>query len=418
MTTETADAVEGATAPGSAEPLEGIRVVDFCWVLAGPLGTRILANFGADVIRVESLARPDNMRVRPAPAGVQSLDHGYWFNDVNTGKRSVSLDLGTEEGRRIALDLIAEADVVTNNYRPGVLDRIGLGYEVARERNPGVVYLHMPGCGAQGPWAQRATMGGLLTAAAGFNVQMGFPGRPPRGLGVALPDFSSPYLLASSVLAALDDRATTGEGREITLNQLSSAISFLGVDWLAYTSSGIPPVPRRNRHPDYCPHGVYPASGDDRWIAIAVEGDEEWASLCTLIGRAELASDERFASHEARKAREDEVDAIVGVWTAGLDAWEAADVVQARGIAAAAVEDLRDMLTRDPHLSRHYQRVTQPGPPEIELTIDGEAIHLDGADQRLSRAPIFGEHTESVLKELLGLSDDEYVQLLVDEVIR
>jgi benzylsuccinate CoA-transferase BbsF subunit len=222
----------------SHEPLAGVRVLDFCWVLAGPLGTRILANFGAEVIRLESLARPDAFRVRPAPAGRRSLDLGYWFNDVNAGKQSVTLNLSTKPGREIALDLIAKSDVVADNFRPGVLDRLGLGYSAAVERNPGIIYVHLPGCGRDGPWAQRATLGGMLTAAAGLNSAMGFEGMQPFGMGCAYPDFTSPYLLASLVVRALDERLSTGTGQEIWVNQLSSVVSFLGVEWLEYATSG------------------------------------------------------------------------------------------------------------------------------------------------------------------------------------
>lgn len=219
-------------------------------------------------------------------------------------------------------------------------------------------------------------------------------------------------------MAGLGDRAETGADREITLNQLSSAVSFLGVEWLAFASSGSPPAPRRNRHPDYCPHGVYPARGTDRWIAIAAESDAEWATLCDLVGRPELTADARFASHAARKAQEDAIDDLVRSWTRSRDAWEAADILQSHGIAAAAAEDLQEMLERDPQLARHYQLVRQPGPPEVELTIDGEAIRLDGTELALDRAPTLGEHSESLLKGVLGLTDEEYVQLLLDEVVR
>ena len=254
--------------------LSDVRVVDFCWVLAGPIGTRLLASHGADVIRIESTRHPDGMRSAPGPDGRPNPDLGGLFHTANAGKRSLAVDLSSERGREIVRQLIATADVVTNNFRPGALERMGFGYEALRSIRPDIILLNLPGTHKKGPWAARPTMGNVVMAASGFNPLMGFPGRRPRGVGVAYPDFTSPYLLATTVMAALRQRAHTGRGQELDLSQLSATISLLGAEWMQYHATGRQPPPAANRDPDHAPHGVFPTRGTDEWIAIAVRGDK------------------------------------------------------------------------------------------------------------------------------------------------
>ena len=442
------------------QPLAGIRVVDFTWVFAGPLGTRILANFGAEVIKVESRVHIDSLRNEVRPPGSLSENVSATFNQANTGKLSLTIDLGKEAGRDLVRRLIARADVVTNNYRPGVMERMGLGYESLRAISPGIVLLNLPGCGRTGPWANIATMGNLIMGASGLNWLTGFPGTPPDGLGTAYPDFVVPYLTVTTVLAALSERRRTGVGQEINLAQLPAAISLLGVEWLQFATSGEAPRRRANRDPNYCPHGVYPtagddrscearpirprgnpvsthpepgrwgpthredqprersALGDDRWCAIAVCGDDEWRRLSSLLGQPALADDPRFATHALRKQHEDELDRILGDWTRTIDRWALAALLQTNGIAAAAVEDLRDTMETDPQLRAHFQRVEpQPSDPDVEITVDGEAIRFAGVERPLRRAPMLGEHSEAILRDLAGVSEEEFNRLVLDGVI-
>lgn len=415
---------QGAASPSPrcapASPLralEGVRVVDLCWVLAGPIGTRILANFGAEVIRIESSRRPDGVRSHPGPDGQPGQDLAGLFNTANTGKLSVALDLGAEPGRQVLRRLIARADVVTSNFRPGALERMGLGYDDLVAVKADVILLTMPGTHSRGPWRSRSTFGNTVMSGSGFNPLMGFPGQPPRGLGVAFPDFTCPYLLATTVLAALRERGRTGRGQHLDLSQLSATIALLGVEWMQYRATGRQPPRAANRSPDHCPHGVYPTRGEDEWCAIAVETDAEWRRFCRAIGRPELARDRRFATLASRKAHEDELDGIVCAWTRERERWELCDRLQAGGVAAAPVEHLRDMLERDPQLRQHYQRVSQPCAPEVEIPVDAEAIRFAGFEHRLVRAPMFGEHSERVLREVAGLGEVEIARLARDGVI-
>lgn len=249
----------------------------------------------------------------------------------------------------------------------------------------------------------------------------GFDRDRPRGIGIAFPDFTGPHLLVASILAALRRRDHTGEGQEIHLTQLSAMISLLGAEWMQYKDTGDQPPRRANRDPNHCPHGIYRASAsdhsDDEWLALAVTGDEQWAALCRLIGRPELTDDVRFANHDARKRNEDALDEIIDRWTADGDKWDLADRLQSVGIAAAAVEHLADTYDRDPQLRHHYQIVHQPVRPEVDVPIDREAAQWVGHDLRLRRSPGIGEHNEHVICDLLGRSNDDYVQLVIDDVL-
>ena len=395
-------------------PLAGIRVVDFTWVAAGPLGTRILANFGAEVIKVESSVRMDTLRNQMLPGDRYHVDLCDLFNDANTGKRSVTLDLTTERGRELIRELIAVSDVVIDNYTSGKLAKMGFAYDELRRRNPKLVMLHLPGVGGDSPWVSHRTLGNLLMAASGQNSLMGFPGRPPRGMGIAYPDFTSPHLVVTSVLAALREAERSGEGREMLLSQLSATVSLLGAEWMRFSHTGEQPPLPGNRDPNFCPHGVFRTSGDDTWIAIAVASDEEWAALAELIGGEMLVD---FATEAGRRAAEDDLDACVEAWTQDQDRWELATTLQEHGIAAAPVENLRDMIETDPQMRRHYQRIRQPSDPDFEIVIDGEPIRFAGQDRVLERAPMLGEHNEYVLGEILGLSQQEFDGLVVNGVI-
>jgi crotonobetainyl-CoA:carnitine CoA-transferase CaiB-like acyl-CoA transferase len=407
--------------PNSARPympLAGIRVVDFCWVAAGPLGTRTLANFGAEVIKVESAKRMDSLRNQPLPDGSYHTDTGDLFNDANTGKKSVTIDLTREAGKDLARRLIAISDVVVDNYSAGSLERMGFRYDDLKLTNPGLVMLHLPGIGGEGEWARRRSLGPLLMAASGQNYLMGFPGRSPRGMGVAYPDFTTPFLTVSTVLACLNERERTGLGRAMELSQLAATVALFGAEWMRFGHTGVQPPRPGNRDFNYCPHGVYRTFGEDEWVAIAVRGDTEWQAMAKLIGGTPLIGDPRFRTHRQRKANEDALDMVIGFWAASRDRWQAAEQLQAVGVAASAVQDLRDVLELDDPERPHFQRVDQPSRPDWEIILDAEPIRF-GAEQRLlQRAPMLGEHNEFVLREILGLSDEEVAQLIVDGVVQ
>ena len=404
-----------------ASALAGLRVVDFTWVLAGPLGTRILASFGAEVIRIESSTKPDSMRSQIGPDGVPDADLGGLHNSVNVGKKSVALDLTDPRGMAIAKELIATADVVVNNFRPGAMERMGLGHDVLCALKPDIISVNVPGAHRTGPWAGRPTMGNILMAASGFNMLTGFPGERPRGIGVAYPDFTAPHLTVAMVMAALRERDRTGDAQQLNVTQLSGMVSLLGAEWLHYKATGVVPQRRANRDVDHCPHGVFRAlsseHSDDEWVAIVVANEREWAALAAEMGGG-IDADPRFASHALRKQHEDELDALLEAWTATQDKWELAVRLQTLGVAAAPVEHLADTFERDPQLRHHYQTVHQPVRPDLDVPIDREPARWVGCDHPLRRSPSVGEHNQHVICDVLGHTEDEYVELLLADVLR
>ncbi len=398
-------------------PLEGVRVADFSWLIAGPATTRMLADFGAEVIKIESHARLDTIRLTGVhPTAEQTVDSNGVFNDCNTNKQSVLLNLGTPRGIELAKEIVRHSDIVANNFTGDRMDRWGLGYEDLRAVKPDIIMLTMPVMGTTGPYIRYGSYGNGVIGYGGMRTNMGFPGRPPVGMAPLYSDFSTPYFAVSALMAALIHRDRTGEGQFIDLAQMEATVALLGPAMLDYTANGYIEAPRGNRAADAAPHGAYPCMGDDRWCVIAVRTEEEWQALCAAMGRPDLASDGRFATLAARQANEDALDAEVGAWTAGLDAWELTHLLQARGVMAGVVEDLEDMVSRDPHLStRHFEGVSRDGGPVF--TTHRQPGRLDGESPPLRLAPRMGEHNEAVYRGLLGLSEDEVFRLMAEGVI-
>lgn len=404
-------------------PLEGVRVADFCWLIAGPASTRILADYGADVIKIESASAMDNIRTTGVqPPGPGSVNTNGVFNDVNTNKRSVTININTPAGLDLVKRLVVQSDVVTNNFTGDRMDRWGLGYEDLRALKPDIIMLTMPVMGTTGPYVRYGSYGNGVIGYAGMRMNMGFPGRPPVGIAPLYSDFSVPYFAVSALMAALYHRERTGEGQFIDLAQMESAVAMLGTDIMEYSATGAMPTPDGNRARDFAPHGAYPCWGEDRWIAIAVRTDEEWTALATAMGRPALATDSRFATFEARQAYEDDLDALIATWTSRHDAWQLTHLLQAAGVMAGPVEDLEDMLVRDPHLAApsstgHFERVSREGEDSVTFTTHRQPSRLDGESMALRVSPVMGEHNEEVIRGLLGVSEDDYAALLADGVI-
>ena len=404
--------------PDTARLLEGIRVADLFWLIAGPATSRILADYGADVIKIESLSRIDTIRI----AGVQPTDPGTHdtcgvFNDVNTNKRSVQLNLNHPRGIELLKELVRQSDVLTNNFTGDRMDRWGLGYEELSRINPRLIMLTMPVFGTSGPYLRYGAYGNGVIAFSGLSHNMGRADEPPIGIAPLYSDFSAPYTAASAILAALHHRERTGEGQFIELAQVEATINQLGTDILEVSSNGQLPPRNGNRSRDYAPHDVYRCSGDDRWIAISVHDDTEWRQLAQVVGGDELAADERFATHSTRQAHLDELDTVLEAWTTPRDAWPTMHLLQQAGIRAGVVENLEDMVTKDPQLGqRHFVELSREDEP-FTFTTHNQPARIDGAVPPLHRAPRLGEHNEAVYKELLGITDDEYIDLLADGVL-
>ncbi len=420
---------EGSTAapatPSSAPALQGVRVLDLTWVLAGPYATKILADHGADVIKVESRHRPDPTRFSGSMHltagggdGPPDPDRSGYFNNFNRNKRGIVLNLRTPEGLALLARLVPHCDVIVENFSAGLLERWGLGFDELRALRPDVILVRMAGMGQTGPWRDRVTYADALAAAAGITAETGSTAEDPVGVAFGLGDMVAAVHAVAGTLEALDHRDRTGEGREIDLSQLEAMASHTGTALLEY-EAGIPSLSYDgNRHPRMAPHGAYPCEGEDRWVAIATAGDDQWRSLCAVIGRRELADDARFATLPDRKANEDELDAVVGEWSRGRSHVEAAEMLQAAGVAAAPVEDGRDLVDGDEHLRARGFYVSLDHPAAGPMLHEGVAVRLAATPGGVFRpAPLLGEHTAEVLTELLGMSQPELDELAAAGVL-
>jgi benzylsuccinate CoA-transferase BbsF subunit len=353
--------------------------------------------------------------VQPSEPG--SLDTNGVFNDQNTNKVSVRLNVNQPKGLELVKEIIKRSDIVLNNYTAERMPRWGLGYEDLKALKSDIVMLSMPVMGTTGPLRNYGSYGNGVIAFGGLNSITGLESRPPVGLGPLYSDFSGPYLVITAVMAALHRRNQTGEGCFVDFSQAEATTSLLGPAVLEYTANGELPRRRGNRSDEASPHGVFPCEGDDRWCAIAVYTDAEWSALCDAMGQPELANDARFATFESRKANEDALEAVVATWTATQEPWALMHILQGRGIMASVVEDLEDMCVRDPWLSRKHL-VELPFEEEgISFRTHQQPVRFDGQLPELRRAPRFGEHSQEVLQGLLGISEDEFTQLMVDQVV-
>ena len=412
-------ALHGA-APTSAlyRPLEGLRVVDFFWLLAGPLTSRVLANYGADILKIESEARVDTIRITGAqPTEPGSINTNGVFNDANVNKRSITLNMNHPRGIELIKELVARSDIVTNNFTPDRMDRWGLGYEDLRKVKPDVIMLTMPVMGMTGPYRGFGAYGNGVVAYSGLSQNMGFAERPPTGIAPLYSDFAAPYYAVSALMSALHHRHRTGEGQFIELAQSEAAINLLGTDILEITANNQLPPRLGNRSRNAAPHGAYPCAGNDRWIAIACESTDDWRHLAIALGHPELSDDPRHATLDARRASEDEIDALIADWTRQRDPWDAMHYLQSAGVIAGVVEDLEDNVTRDPHLSGHHLVPLQRDDDEYSFLTHFEPVRVDGRLPPMRRAPHLGEHTSEILREVLALTDTDIASLVADGVL-
>ena len=397
--------------PPPHRPLDGVRVLDFTWAIAGSLGTRLLADLGAEVLKIESESRIDPIRYR----GVQPPDHfsintNGTFNDCSGGKKSITLNLKTEEGIEAVRELAKQADLVTSNYTPYRLDRWGIGYDDLRTIKDDIIVCNVAVMGIEGPRAEWRSYGNGIVAMCGLAHRSGFPGTAPIGLGTLHTDFTVPYYLATSVMAALDHRERTGEGRYLEIAQYETAVQLLDTE-LIEALNGAGERPRMgNRSPFMSPHGVFPSAGEERWVAVACRDDADWRNLCRVLGRADLASKPELDTLAGRQADEDTIEAAISDWTRTQDDWTSYRLLINAGVPASPVERLEDFFDgQDRAMRDNYNPAKSPEGPTFQ--IQQEPILWDGERLPAVRAPIWSEHTEEVLRGLLSYSDEDMTRL-------
>ena len=398
--------------------LEGLRVLDFTWVIAGPMGPRVLADHGATVIRIETERRVDVIRAAGpflANAGGGIEDTALWHS-IGAGKYSVALDLSTEDGRAVVRDLARWAEVVLESFAPGVMEQMGLGFETLRQENPSLVMVSSSLMGHTGPLSDFAGFGNLAASIAGFTDLTGWPDRDPAGPYTAYTDYLSPRFLALAAVAAVDHARRTGTGQHIDLSQAEAAIHALSPAIIATAAGG--PVKTRDGNDDdrWVPHGVYPVGdpGADQWIAIVCTSDNQWKQLTTLVGCEGLAPLRTAERLESKR----ELDDLIAVWTAGQNGDELQDLLQAGGIPAHVVQGSPDLLA-DPQLAHREHFRWVPHPKHGTVVVEGPHVKysLTPAGPQWG-GPTLGQHTMWALEEVLGYDDERVVALVVNDILR
>jgi crotonobetainyl-CoA:carnitine CoA-transferase CaiB-like acyl-CoA transferase len=427
---------EGLSPHGKPFPLGKIRILDFTWFLASAGGTRFLAAFGAESIKVELKSHPDTRMAAMAPVGgraardaatgplrgVTDPDMGGQFNNKNPGKRGISLNVRHPKGLEIARRLVAMSDIVAEGFSPGVLDNWGLGYDALRAIKPDIIYVQQSGMGAKGTYGRFRTVGPIANSFSGLSEMSGLPEPAmPAGWGYSYLDWMGAYSFALAMLSALFHRARTGEGQWVDASQSEVGLMISGTAILDWSANGRIWSRYGNRSPykPAAPHGAYPCAGDDRWLAIACFTDPEWRALAQVAGHSEWTSDARFADLAARLKNQDALDAFVADWTKSQDAYQAMLALQRAGVPAGVCQTAGDRCDHDPQLAALKWLTEVTGTKigrwplaEVPIKMSESPAYIGG---RIDRgAPCYGEDNEYVYGELLGMSSQE-VKTLADE---
>ncbi|HXK32829.1 MAG TPA: CoA transferase [Dehalococcoidia bacterium] len=401
-------------------PLDGVRVVDFGQVFAGPACTRILADLGADVIRFEAPSRLDVTRSLIITDN-DGLDHHWlraaYFIIRNINKREMVVDLAKEEAREIVRKLVAGADIVVESFTPRVMQQFGLGYEQLKQIKPDIIMCSLSGYGQDGPMRDYGAYGMGLEPASGISSITGYRGGPPIRSGLSFTDPYSGFVGAGAILTALAYRRRTGKGQYIDLSEQEAAIPIMGAALLEYQLAGRLPERKGNRSDWAAPQGCYRCAGDDNWAVISVTSDDEFARMAGAMGHPEWAGDARFATVTARHENHDALDELITQWTSQRDHYDVFHALQKAGVKAAPVLNGKEALF-DPHFKERgqFDVIDQEpvGKRPVQRHLAAKFTRFEAKARR--PAPLLGQHNEEVLHEL-GYSDDEIAKLREDGVI-
>ena len=396
-------------------PLEDIWVIDFTTVWAGPFTTRMLADFGANVIKLESLGRPDQTRYMHVDvrASEKLWNHGGYFHQFQRNKYGITLDLSQSRGKEILLQLVRRCDVFVENFAARVVTGLGVSYEELIKVKPDIIMLSLHGFGNTGPYRDRPAYGGTVEAPTGFRSLIGYGDGVPITPGSPLSDPIGSLHGVFAILSALAYREETGKGQFIDLSLHESIGCVMEEATLQYTVDNREPRQLGARHSYMAPHGFYQCKGDDSWVAICVTSDEEWAALCRVIGNPALA-EERFSDPLSRWQNQDELDRLIEEWTIEHERYEAMNILQKAGVAAGACFNAQDILN-DPHFKeRAYFWYPDTGTyPQV-----GPVIKMSETSASLRLlAPALGEHNEYFLRDILGMSAEEIATLREEKII-
>ncbi len=404
------------------KPLEGVRVMDLTQVFAGPMCTRILADLGAEVIRMEAPTRLDITRnLLHVDNDGQDLpwERTLYFAIRNAGKKEIVVDLNQPRGRELVRGLIAQSDVLAESFTPRVMRAFELDYEHVRQIKPEIVMISLSGYGQDGPYSDWSAYGMGLEPSSGVSQLTGYAGGPPMRSGLSFTDPYSGFIGAGAVLAALHYRKRTGKGQYIDLSEQEAAIPMLGAALMDFAMNERLPERVGNRTGAVgAPQGCYRCLGDDDWLVISIESDDEWAAFCQATGHQKWAEDGRFVDVDGRREHHDELDSLIEGWTHEQDHYQAFHLLQQAGVKAAPVLNGKEILL-DPHFKERGQfdvvdqphQGRRPMPRHLAAKFDEFEASAQGP------APTLGQHNQEVLGGLLGLSDEELAELEEQKVI-
>lgn len=400
-------------------PLKGIRVINFGWVWAGPVVGQTLAFLGAEVLKIESRARIDITRNLPPfaegePGPNRSLsNHACW-----AGNGSVSLNLKEPEALQLVKELIAQSDVVVENFGPGVMERLGLGYDELAQLKKDIILFSMPGAGLTGPMKDLRSYGLSLTSTTGLDSLVGYKGGDPIPVENAYSDPYAGIFGAFAIVTALNHRRNTGVGQHIDFSQQEAVMQMVGPAYMDYRLNGRNGGPKSNEHPinAAAPHGVFPCKGDDRWISIVVGNDAEWENLLTALNHPEWLKVSEFSTLENRLKHIDTLHKLMGDWTAQYDDRELAELLQKHGVAAAPVLNVGDLL-HDPHFTARKTFIEVTHPLGFKETIYGPYVKFSETPSTIRPGPVIGQDNDRAFKEILGMSAERYDDLVKRQII-
>lgn len=398
-------------------PLHEIRVLDFGWVAAGPSATKILADMGAEVIKVESRKRPDTTRFTPDNIE-RSPETDPAFHSLNRNKLGITIDMTQPEGCELLRKLAAKCDIVLENFYPGVMEKFGLDYETLSKIKPDIIMVSMPGLGNWGPLAKTPAYAPNLAALSGLESMVGYEGGRSLGLQQPYSDYNAGTNSAFAALAALIHRNRTGEGQNIEVAQIEALVACIGEAVLDYQVTGQIPGHKGNRHGQMAPHNNYLCEGDDKWVSIAVKTDDEWNNLVEVMAEEPGLIDAKFSTLEGRLQNETELDQLISAWTLNRTSEEITEALQESKVAAFPCMDIGDCFL-DPHFQEREVFIPIEHPVSGDEFIANLSWRMSETDGGVYRpAPLWGQHNRYVFEEIMGLSKEEMTRLEEKEVIQ
>ena len=409
---------------GQPLPLSGIRIVDLTWIVAGPQTTRIFADLGAEVIKVEYKESPDYIRGAPPFAdGISGINRSGFFNNLNRNKSSLSLNVMHPDGMDVLKNLISVSDILIENFSSKVLERWGLNYEEQVKIKPDIIYLSLSGFGHSGSKQDYTTWGPTAQALSGLTYMSGFPDEYPSGWGYSFLDHTAGYYGAIALLLALHHRNNMGEGQSIDISQVETGMALTGTYLLDYLMNGRKykrpgnPPGNRARFDIVAPHNIYRCSGEDRWISVVVSNDDEWGKFCKVINRIDLQKNNLFITNELRITNQDVLDKELEESLKHWDAVELMHLLQKEGVSAGVIQNARDRVASDSQLKErnYFQKIEHPEIGTYEF--DGFPAKFSGIGHRMDRSsPLLGQDSKSIISDLLGYKQEDLDRMESEEV--